>query len=55
MPKIYRPRFARSKETDPLKLTQRDQELVRAVSEFRFLNTDQLLALHDGSRIIHDV
>ena len=50
MPKTYRPRFARSGETDPLKLTSRDLELIRDVAEFRFLNTEQLLALHEGSQ-----
>jgi len=50
MPKIYRPRFSRSEETDPLKLTSRDLELIRDVFEFRFLNTEQLLALHEGGR-----
>ena len=29
MPKTYRPRFARSEATDPLKLTSRDLELIR--------------------------
>jgi hypothetical protein len=50
MPKTYRPRFARSEATDPLKLTSRDLELIRDVAEFRFLNTEQLLALHEGSQ-----
>ena len=50
MPKTYRPRFARSEATDPLKLTSRDLELIRSVAEFRFLNTEQLLALHEGSQ-----
>ena len=50
MPKTYRPRFSRSEETDPLKLTSRDLELIRDVAEFRFLNTEQILALHEGSQ-----
>ena len=43
-------KFVRGNETDPLKLTSRDLELIRDVAEFRFLNTDQLLALHEGGR-----
>ena len=39
MPKM-RPRPLRSGETDPLKLTSRDLELIRDVAEFRFLNTE---------------
>ena len=50
MPKPRRQKFIRSEETDPLKLTSRDLELIRDVAEFRFLNTEQLLALHEGSR-----
>ena len=43
-------KFVRGGEIDPLKLTLRDQALIRAVYEFRFLNTEQLVALHEGSR-----
>ena len=50
MPKPYRKKFVRGEATDPLKLTSRDLELIRDVAEFRFLNTDQLLALHEGGR-----
>ena len=50
MPKPYRKKFVRGEASDPLKLTSRDLELIRSVAEFRFLNTDQLLALHEGGR-----
>jgi Replication-relaxation len=50
MPNPKRQKFIRVGATDPLKLTLRDQEFLRAVYEFRFLNTEQLLALYDGSR-----
>ena len=40
----------RGEATDPLKLTSRDTALLRDVFEFRFLNTDQLLSLHEGGR-----
>lgn len=36
--------------TDPLKLQPRDIALLRDVSDFRFLNTEQILSLHAGSR-----
>jgi len=36
-------------EADPLKLTPRDLALIRDVAEFRFLNTEQLVSLHEGS------
>lgn len=35
---------------DPLRLQARDIALLRDVGEFRFLNTEQILGLHDGSR-----
>jgi hypothetical protein len=50
MPKPYRKKFVRGEATDPLKLTSRDLELIRDVAEFRFLNTEQILALHEGGR-----
>ena len=50
MPIMRRQKFIRGEETDPLKLTSRDTALLRDVFEFRFLNTDQLLALHEGGR-----
>ena len=42
--------FQRSDVADPLKLQPRDITLLRDVWEFRFLNTEQLLALHEGGR-----
>jgi len=47
---MRRQKFVRGEATDPLKLTSRDLELIRDVAEFRFLNTEQLLALHEGGR-----
>src|SRR3989338_9012931 len=42
--------FERAEVADPLKLQPRDIALLRNVGEFRFLNTEQVLALHEGSR-----
>jgi hypothetical protein len=47
---MRRQKFVRGEATDPLKLTSRDTDLLRDVFEFRFLNTEQLLALHEGGR-----
>lgn len=49
MTKPRRKTFVRG-EADPLKLQPRDLALLRDVSEFRFLNTEQLVSLHEGSR-----
>src|SRR3989338_4184823 len=40
--------FERLEVSDPLKLQPRDMDLLRDVGEFRFLNTPQILALHQG-------
>ena len=40
--------FQRLEVADPLKLQPRDITLLRDVGEFRFLNTPQILALHQG-------
>ena len=40
--------FQRLEVADPLKLQPRDITLLRDVGEFRFLNTQQILALHEG-------
>ena len=40
--------FQRLEESDPLKLQPRDITLLRDVGEFRFMNTPQILALHQG-------
>lgn len=40
--------FQRLEVADPLKLQPRDITLLRDVGEFRFLNTSQILALHQG-------
>ena len=50
MSKPYRQKFVRGEATDPLKIQPRDTALLRDVAEYRFLNTGQLLALHEGSR-----
>lgn len=50
MPKPRRQKFVRGEATAPLKLQPRDIALLRDVAEFRFLNTGQLLALHEGGR-----
>ena len=42
--------FQRSVVADPLKLQPRDITLLRDVWEFRFLNTEQLLSLHEGGQ-----
>lgn len=49
MPKPLLKKFVRE-ETDPLKLTPRDVAILRDVGECRFLNSDQILALHEGGR-----
>jgi len=40
--------FQRLEVSDPLKLQPRDITLLRDVGEFRFMNTPQILALHQG-------
>ena len=42
-------KFIRGEASDPLKLQPRDTALLRDVAEYRFLNTEQLVALHEGS------
>ena len=42
--------FQRSGVADPLVLQPRDIALLRDVAEFRFLNSEQILALHEGSK-----
>jgi hypothetical protein len=49
MTKPRRKTFVRG-EADPLKLQPRDLAFLHDVSEFRFLNTEQLVSLHEGSR-----
>ncbi len=45
-----RRKFVRNGAAPPLVLTPRDLGILRDVSEYRFLNTEQLLSLHEGSR-----
>lgn len=49
MPKPRRQKFVRGEASDPLKLMPRDIALLRDVAEYRFLNTEQLVSLHEGS------
>src|SRR3989344_2411871 len=42
--------FERVGATNPLKLQPRDNALLRDVADFRFLNTEQVLALHPGGK-----
>ena len=42
--------FERAEVADPLKLQPRDIALLRDVGEFRFLNTEQIFALHPGGK-----
>lgn len=50
MARPYLKKFARSTSADPLRLTPRDTAILSDVAEYRFLNTEQLLALHEGGR-----
>ena len=50
MTKSQSKKFFRGGVADPLRLQPRDITLLRDVWEFRFLNTEQVLALYDGSR-----
>ena len=50
MPNNLRKRLVRREVTDPLRLMPRDMELLRELGESRFLNTEQILALHPGGR-----
>ena len=43
-------KFERAEVADPLKLQPRDIALLRDVGEFRFLNTEQIFALHPGGK-----
>ncbi len=50
MPNNLRKRLVRREVTDPLRLMPRDMELLQELGESRFLNTEQILALHPGGR-----
>lgn len=50
MPKPRLKNFERAEITDPLKLQLRDITLLRDVADFRFLNTPQIFALHQGGK-----
>lgn len=43
-------KFERAEVADPLKLQPRDIALLRDVGDFRFLNTEQIFALHPGGK-----
>lgn len=48
-PALRLPRFARAPESLGLSLTDRDRTILRAISRFRFLNSEQIVRLLDGS------
>jgi DNA-binding Lrp family transcriptional regulator len=50
MPKSRSPRFKRASTVDPVKLTQRDREIIRLVHRHQFLRSHQINALVGGSR-----
>ncbi|MHB8660946.1 MAG: replication-relaxation family protein [Minisyncoccota bacterium] len=50
MSKPLRQKLVRRKVSDPLSLQPRDTALLRDLDEYRFLNTEQILALHTGGR-----
>lgn len=50
MPKPRLKKFERAVVADPLKLQPRDIALLRDVGDFRFLNTEQIFALHPGGK-----
>ena len=50
MPRFQRQKLVRREVADPLQLTPRDMELLRDLGEYRFLNTEQILALQSGGR-----
>ena len=47
--KSYRPRRARSGNPPPFQLTDRDREIILHVAEYRFLNSDHIRRLVEGS------
>ena len=49
-PKPRSKKFVRNQSADPFQLQPRDIALLRDVAEFRFANSEQLLALHEGSK-----
>ena len=50
MATALRKRLVRREVKDPLQLTSRDMELLQELGEYRFLNTEQIFALHPGGR-----
>ncbi|MDE1925538.1 MAG: replication-relaxation family protein [Patescibacteria group bacterium] len=50
MTRPQRQKLVRRKVADPLSLTARDIALLRDLGEYRFLNTEQILALHQGGQ-----
>jgi hypothetical protein len=50
MPRLQRQKLVRRKVADPLSLQERDIALLRDLGEYRFLNTEQILALHQGGQ-----
>lgn len=50
MPHVRLPRFKRSTEIAPIRLTTRDWEILKHVHRHRFLRSDHVMALTGGSR-----
>lgn len=48
--KSYASHYERVKDPTPILLTERDEEIIRAVGRFRFLRSDQITKLFDGSK-----
>ncbi len=45
-----RPRFRRAEKLPPMRLTPRDEEILRAVFRHRFLRSNQIARIVSGSR-----
>jgi hypothetical protein len=50
MTSIYGKHYERVKDPTPIILTERDEEIIRAVGRFRFLRSDQITKLFRGSK-----
>ena len=48
--KSYASHYERVKDPTPILLTERDEEIIRAVGRFRFLRSDQITKLFEGSK-----
>jgi hypothetical protein len=50
VPHLRLPRFKRSAEISPIRLTDRDREILKHIHRHRFLRSDHIVALTGGSR-----